>query len=1169
MADKVGDAYVDLHMRGRHLDRAVSRLARDNARQYTSEFGKEVDATADRNLARGRQAIADALASGSFEPLKREFKDLDLAMKDIDRQFKVFYQQNLGKNGRREIDNFRNQVDSLIKTWRQYESDQQEMLENRTAQKRIEDQERAWASYGRNVQYTLNREKRALADQEKAWQSYSRNVLYVMDTQDRVRREQEAAWLTYGRNVNAALKADALREQEEAWRTYSRNMQVALQQGEDIDRLTRKWGEHGVVIQRALDDAHVKRQRRSLVLLGNVFDTFPDRVGRAFGRGARNDFINLIGATVRGLAMVPATIGRAFKAVYDRIDDGLAVFKVLRLQGEGLAVAISGGLRAAMAGILPVLGLFVAGFVAASFAVPAIVSGLLMLGGAIISVAGAISFALSGWILPLVPALLGLVGPIGLVIGSMVLLGQEVPEVVEAFRPLTNLGGELARAFTPAAAEAGRQLSKIVPLLEERLIPGLGDLAMRASDHFLGRFTNLLNGEVLGHAVEDGITAVDMDPFFAQWGKSLGRITDSISHAFAELSVGLIAFFTPVLPYAERLAKGIEDAFTNFRTWAQSTEGQNSIAEFMEKAWYAGEKLWGTITNIAGIIGSLFDISFTEGGGEDFLAYLERVTGEFDKWLKSPEGRESAVSWFQDVAAFGGEIKNALEGVIEIIQELDSEESRANITNFIEAINEILPIIASLASGITEFIQGILDAWEQLIWELDRILESIPGMGDGIEDSPFDRWQAQLEETRVSWRQLRWEIGNWVMDSNPFKPAADTVQRLYDFATSGYGQTQGYTNPSTGRYERFENQITLLDYVLQKQEQMEQKAPYKRIAEGISEAYKRIIDSSRMMPESIEGALSGIEGGMYAPFARGSQESLARLGEFYNSSENAARRIVEVFGVNLDTLPSRVTGPFGMATSTGLAQMGDFAERMSGAASTIVSATGLGLAPIVGTVFDKVALARNAAMSESERMAGGISSKAGEIPGRAGSAMSSMSEKIGFQISVARAAAILATIALKIAITTRLDDIPGAASSALSGLASAIGYQMGRALSVAQSYASRIRSTIASASGAARGGGGGVSPVPLASGGMVTSPTYALVGEAGPEAIIPLTRALNQIDPSVRNLAAALRGEDNAGVTQAGKVVNVHPGAIVVTPRAADPVLVAHSILDDLAVSIG
>jgi phage-related protein len=70
--------------------------------------------------------------------------------------------------------------------------------------------------------------------------------------------------------------------------------------------------------------------------------------------------------------------------------------------------------------------------------------------------------------------------------------------------------------------------------------------------------------------------------------------------------------------------------------------------------------------------------------------------------------------------------------------------------------------------------------------------------------------------------------------------------------------------------------------------------------------------------------------------------------------------------------------------------------------------------------------------------------------------------------------------------------------------------------------------------------------IPFASGGMVFGPTRALVGEAGPEAIVPLNRPLSQVDPAVRGLSAIAQGQSYGAPTGVGKVTNVEAGAIVV-----------------------
>lgn len=90
----------------------------------------------------------------------------------------------------------------------------------------------------------------------------------------------------------------------------------------------------------------------------------------------------------------------------------------------------------------------------------------------------------------------------------------------------------------------------------------------------------------------------------------------------------------------------------------------------------------------------------------------------------------------------------------------------------------------------------------------------------------------------------------------------------------------------------------------------------------------------------------------------------------------------------------------------------------------------------------------------------------------------------------------------------------------------------------------------------ARGSGagvGGAGPARAASGALLTRATQVLAGEDGPEAIVPLRRPLNRVDPSVRWLSAVAQGKTPhmaaGGVVGGG--VTVEAGAISIT--APDP----------------
>jgi phage-related protein len=75
-----------------------------------------------------------------------------------------------------------------------------------------------------------------------------------------------------------------------------------------------------------------------------------------------------------------------------------------------------------------------------------------------------------------------------------------------------------------------------------------------------------------------------------------------------------------------------------------------------------------------------------------------------------------------------------------------------------------------------------------------------------------------------------------------------------------------------------------------------------------------------------------------------------------------------------------------------------------------------------------------------------------------------------------------------------------------------------------------------------------------------------IVGESGPEAIVPLMRALNQVDPSVRPLAAFAQGLVPEG--WGGHRVTVEAGAIVVS-GVSNPEAAAGAMLDRLVIRLG
>lgn len=87
-----------------------------------------------------------------------------------------------------------------------------------------------------------------------------------------------------------------------------------------------------------------------------------------------------------------------------------------------------------------------------------------------------------------------------------------------------------------------------------------------------------------------------------------------------------------------------------------------------------------------------------------------------------------------------------------------------------------------------------------------------------------------------------------------------------------------------------------------------------------------------------------------------------------------------------------------------------------------------------------------------------------------------------------------------------------------------------------------------------------------AEGGIYAAPTPKIIGEAGREAVIPLDRPLSLVDPSVRNMAALLRGQTLQPTSDNGSAINKQVNVYqTITPQSADPVAVAAQVINRAA----
>lgn len=164
---------------------------------------------------------------------------------------------------------------------------------------------------------------------------------------------------------------------------------------------------------------------------------------------------------------------------------------------------------------------------------------------------------------------------------------------------------------------------------------------------------------------------------------------------------------------------------------------------------------------------------------------------------------------------------------------------------------------------------------------------------------------------------------------------------------------------------------------------------------------------------------------------------------------------------------------------------------------------------------------------------------------------------------------------VKAILSSGLRGAAGAWNSFWGGLPNVVSGAVGRIIGLVNGLMGAINralggvGALSRAGGAALGGGGGGGNVPaMAAGGILSGPRRILAGEAGPEAIVPLRRALSQVDPSVRWLSALAQGRGtpamaSGGVVGGGRVNNINAGAIVVQD-AGNPLATGVEMLNRL-----
>lgn len=449
-----------------------------------------------------------------------------------------------------------------------------------------------------------------------------------------------------------------------------------------------------------------------------------DRIGRLFGAGSRNNFLNTFGNSLGGIVNLTEKVGGAASKLFGTFSKGFT-------EGTGLLDKFSKGFAAigSQAGkggtLLSSIAASGPGAAAAIAAVVVALSILVSVMGALLALATALTATIVG----------------GLTAGLAV-LGGAIFAVVAA-------GGLLTAAFMSMTdAQKGMLKDAFRPLREEMV--GLGQIMIQQMVPAFSTWSvNLQRALALAEPVaramgqafaEAGktLTASFSGPGFQQMATALGTFLPSIVNrlagAFGNFLNGTMSLFAALMPYVDRFAGYLERVTSRFATWAASAGGQNAIASFMDRALVSLQSLWNAVREFSGVLVDLLFSPQAMSAGNTIFDGLAATFEDLRAYIARAAANGDLKKWFDDGIEFGRKLWDVIQALIGTFRALYS-------SGVLGAFGDALGMIAD----VVNFINPILGVFTNILgYVLPPVLMTLLGP-IGLVVSAFDKIGGAVE----------------------------------------------------------------------------------------------------------------------------------------------------------------------------------------------------------------------------------------------------------------------------------------------------------------------------------------------------------------------------------------------------------------------------------------
>lgn len=843
---------------------------------------------------------------------------------------------------------------------------------------------------------------------------------------------------------------------------------------------------------------------------------------------------------------------------------------------------------------------------------------VLGLGGAATALAGSLGSASLS-----VGTLVPLVGALGLGVGALLVGFTGITGELEDMNPPLREVVESVKALEPAWAA-------LTEAVQVELWEGVGDAITRVADTVLPQLQDGLvaAADVINANLLDALERIEAFDWADLFG-DLTPILDDLLGAFVEFGEAFFYFMDAAAPAAERVSTALEGVAERWNDWIQSNpdEINRILQEALDRttAWKdALAPLGGALQNIfaQGADAADSQLVSMEGLFTRFEEWTESIAGQnqiaefFDRSFAALEAFTPAISGLatglnriftdkavENLEAFSVGVGDALVVIGDLFAALGNAGLIAVFGDLLgyaaDIVEPLIPVIETVATAIGDLLGEALqvvgpflaDMAETLGGSLQPALEALYAEVLPVVVDLFESFAPVMVELADVFAQLAPLVAELVVQLAPF------LGQVLELAAVLLGFVAGVAVDLIDWLSRLPEHIqTVGDWFTQLGEWLSGIA--ESVGEffaGIGEFFANVWTNIEEFFAGIGEAITGFFDGIVETFT-GWVESIMELWRQFTEDpltfiedmvDNAIENFNELFDRGVQIIGDLITSviEFFLTLPGDVAQaVRDMRERVREWMIRTKDDAIEAVQQLWQRVVDWFTRTKDDALDRVGTMAGRVVAFIVELPGRLSSGLSNMWSTVRSWFQRAKDAAIERVSSMIGGIMGFITGLPGRIGSALGGLAATITSKFnvvgriggivsdivgffigmpGRIIAALGNIGSRILNTIRNSI-----------PGPLqrfvpglAAGGLVFGPTTALIGEAGPEAVIPLTRPLSQVDPSVRDMAAQLRGQPrmaSGGIAGArGPVYNV---TMNVHTTAADPAAVASQVMNRMAV---